>query len=389
MYNLTFEQLLSDLNTAYFEARRGKRNKKYQIEYESNLCSNLYNLCTHLWDRTYIPAPGACFVIAEPKKREIFAAAFQDRIVHHLYFNYVHKLFERTFIADSYSCIVGRGTHYGIRRLRDHIRSESRAFTRPCYVLKLDIKGYFMHINRQTLSDIACRKIKKLAEHKVSKTGFEKWKDVIDIEFCLYLTKLISETDPLKKCIVIGDETEWDNLPKDKSLFYSPPGIGLPIGNLTSQLFSNVYLGEFDEYMKRQLHCKHYGRYVDDAYVVSSDRKCLTELIPLTASFLNEKLGLELHMGKVKIFSAYDGVEFLGAFLKPHTSYISKNTLARMKVKVRKMWHDMLVTGDCEKFLCQLASFNGVLGHFDSWNIRKTLGIIQASSKKNSGWNYI
>lgn len=148
-YRLTYGQLLADLHTAYLDARWHKRQKPYQLHFESHAEENLTALCDELWQRSYQPRRSSCFVITDPKQREVFAAQFRDRIVHHLYFNYTHELFERTFIADSYSCIRNRGTHYGIRRLESHILKESQNYSLPCYVLKMDIKGYFMHIDRR------------------------------------------------------------------------------------------------------------------------------------------------------------------------------------------------------------------------------------------------
>ena len=150
-YTLTYDQLFHDLHLAYYDARRHKRRKAYQLEFEMRLEQNLKRLCDELWTRTYQPRPSTCFIINDPKKREVFAAQFRDRIVHHLYYNYTHELFERTFIHDSYSCIRKRGTHFGIHRLDQHIRQESRNYTRPCYVLKMDVKGYFMNIDRRIL----------------------------------------------------------------------------------------------------------------------------------------------------------------------------------------------------------------------------------------------
>lgn len=143
MYHLTYKQLLADLHTAYLDAKRQKGNKRYVQSYEKSLEVNLQVLGRELWSRTYKPRPSTCFIITDPKIREVFAADFRDRIVHHLYYNYTHELFERTFIQDSYSCIPGRGTLYGVERLEKHIRQESQNYQKPCYVLKMDIKGYF------------------------------------------------------------------------------------------------------------------------------------------------------------------------------------------------------------------------------------------------------
>ena len=138
---LTREQLYADLHAAYIEARKHKRSRDYQQQFERDMYWQLKYLCDELYERRYTPQPATCFTICDPKKREIVAAEFRDRIVHHLYYSYTHQLFERTFIEDAYSCIESRGTHYGVKRLQQHIREESQNYTRPCYVLKMDILG--------------------------------------------------------------------------------------------------------------------------------------------------------------------------------------------------------------------------------------------------------
>ena len=222
MYKLTKEQLLEDVRTAYYDARRHKRNKSYQLLFEAGLEENLRALATALWERTYRPHPSMCFIIEDPKKREVFAAHFRDRIVHHLYYNYTHTLYERTFVQDSYSCIRGRGTHYGIRRLQQHIRCESLNYTEPCYVLKMDVRGYFMHINRSRLLAICLRTIDKMATHRVTKNETRCWCDVMDIGFVKYLTHEIVLLDPTLACNKVGSPSDWDGLSSDKSLFCSP-----------------------------------------------------------------------------------------------------------------------------------------------------------------------
>ena len=125
---LTKEKLFNDLHIAFIDARKHKSNKEYVKIFELNLKENLEKLCDELWNRSYIPDPSTCFIVHHPSKREVFAAEFRDRIVHHLYFNYTHNLFERTFIYDSYSCIKDKGTHFGIHRLEQHIRQESKNY---------------------------------------------------------------------------------------------------------------------------------------------------------------------------------------------------------------------------------------------------------------------
>ena len=332
---ITRQQLLIDLYTAYYDARKHKVKRSYVQKYENNLAENLNTLCDELYNRTYIPLPSKCFIIDLPKKREIFAAMFRDRIVHHLYFNYTHELFERTFIKDSYSCIKGRGTHYGINRINDFCRKESLNWQRKCYVMHIDIRGYFMHIERKRLKQLADESLNKMMSHRISKHSTELWSDKIDIDLVKYLTDIIVNLDPKKNCIMVGDEEDWIGLDEAKSLLKTKDGLGLPIGNLTSQLFSNVYLNPFDQFVKRELKCKYYGRYVDDAAIVSHDKEMLLSFVPKIQSFLKDKLGLELHMGKLVISEVHKGVEFLGAYIKPYRTYISKDTLQRMKNNIK------------------------------------------------------
>lgn len=332
---LTRQQLLQDLYQAFYSARRNKSRRSYVRKWERNLKENMEKLCDDLYQRTYKPLPSKCFIVDYPKKREIFAAQFRDRIVHHLYFNYTNQLYERTFIADSYSCIKGRGTHYGISRIRDFCRRESRNWQRSCYTMHLDIRGYFMHINRARLLEIAIRSLRRMAAHRISKHSPDTWGDRLDMRFVEWLTEVIVMLDPREQCIIVGSEEDWEGLDPAKSMLHLEPGLGLPIGNLTSQLFSNVYLNEFDQYMKRVLHCKYYGRYVDDACVVSSDKEWLMSIVPAVRLFLQQHLGLDLHMGKLITSEARRGTEFLGCYILPWRTYLSRQTLRRMQQKIR------------------------------------------------------
>lgn len=357
-YTLTREALLMDLYVAFLCAKRHKGNQPYVIRFEKHLMENLAELRDALWDRTYKPAPSSCFIIERPKKREVFAAQFRDRVVHHLYYNYTHEIYERTFIADSYSCVPERGTHYGINRLASHIRKASHNYTQKCYVMKLDIRGYFMHIDRQRLLDIATATLQKMAQ----KT------DGIDIDFLLWLTREIILLDPNENCHIVGSEEDWIGLDPAKSMRFVNSGKGMPIGNLTSQLFSNVYLNVFDQFMKRELHCKHYGRYVDDAYVVSTDKAWLLSLVPDVQRFLSERLGLSLHMGKLIVTDIKYGVEFLGAFVKPYRTYASNDCLRRMERNIRNMH-----TNDADAVYRSVNSFLGVLCHHKTYHIRRAM----------------
>lgn len=379
-FTLTRERLLLDLYIAFEDAARHKRKMAYVQKFERHLKHNLDTLCDDLIYRRYQPRPSHCFVIDYPKKREVFAAMFRDRIVHHLYFNYTHEIFERTFIADSYSCIKGRGTHYGISRLRQHIRQASQNWQQPAYALSLDIRGYFMHIDRARLLNIATDSLRKMATHKVGMTDdvpipsgvlltpATRWQDIRDFDFLLWLTEQIVMLDPMENCIIVGDDSDWDDMDHAKCMRYVQPGLGLPIGNLTSQLFSNVYLNPFDQFVKRDILCEHYGRYVDDSTMVDACREWLLAQVPRIREFLADELGLQLHMGKLHVRDIRHGVEFLGAFVKPYRDYISNKTLNRITKNLQ-----MMNLHDARHVMASVNSYLGVMSHTASYHLRQEI----------------
>ncbi len=366
-FAISRKQLLVDLYRAYKDARKHKRGRTYQLSFEYELEDNLAKLCDELITASYKPLPLTCFIIHEPKMREVFAADFRDRIVHHLFYNYVHVLFENTFVHDSYSCIKGRGTHFGINRIKSHIRSVSAGYSKPCYVLKMDIKGYFMNIDRKRLLSICRETLMKMKGHRSHFPG-KRWNDVMDFDFVEYLLETIINVDPVEKCIMKGNPSEWEKLPVGKSLFGTESECGLPIGNLSSQLFSNIYLNSLDQFVKRKLACKHYGRYVDDAYIVSHDRDYLKSLIPELNAFLENELALSLNPDKVTVLDAYKGVEFLGAYIKPFRTYISTNSLIRIKRNIVAC--DRM---DTMRMQAVVNSCMGVMSHYDSFLLRRVM----------------
>lgn len=311
--------LLADLFRAYYDARKNKRNTVNQLRYEMDLEHNLYNSYMQIKDRIYEPKASIAFFVFIPVQREVFAADFCDRVVHHLFFNYVNPIFERTYIEDCYSCRKGKGTLYGVKRLYHHIRSCSDNYTRPCFILKLDLQGYFMSINRGILYEKVSNTIEKYANRR--DTDGVRWKDKLNYELVRYLAKVIIFNDPVKNYQIKGNKDDWKDLPLNKSLFYSEEGCGLPIGNLTSQLFSNVYLTCFDHYVKRELGVKHYGRYVDDFYLIDEDKERLKDTIPQMAAYLKDKLRLTIHPKKVYL-QQYEKGYCLREDLLNHTAFI-------------------------------------------------------------------
>ena len=174
--------------------------------------------------------------------------------------------------------------------------------------------------------------------------------------------------DPAEGCIMRGSSADWDCLPPEKSMMHAAPGCGLPIGNLSSQLFSNVYMNAFDQYVKRGLRCRHYGRYVDDAYIVDADRERLKAMIPLMAGFLRERLSLALHPGKTRIYDAREGVEFLGAYIRPFRTYVSSGSLRRIRHRLLTM-----PTDDRRHLTAAVNSLLGVMSHYDSYRLRRVV----------------
>jgi len=331
---MKYEKLIIDLFNAYYQARKNKRNKSSAIAFEINYERKLFKLGRELINGTYKIGQSICFISFKPLQREIFAADFRDRIVHHLIYNYIKSIFEKSFINDSYSCRIKKGTLYGIKRLDRFIRSCSKNYKRDCYVLKLDIKGYFMSIDRNIL-------YKKVAEKIKNFDG--------EIEFSkLWILPIIEQIifhDPTENCVIKGKRLNWKGLPKSKSLFYAKKHKGLPIGNLTSQLFGNVYLDDFDHFVKYELNCKYYGRYVDDIVIVHADNEYLKLLIPIIRNYLKLSLDLDLHPNKIYLQHYRKGTYFLGAYLKPYRIYIRNNVKDNFYKNVEK-WRLILISNN-------------------------------------------
>ena len=309
------DKILTDLFQAYFDARKNKRNTLNALAYKRHFEANTFALCDEILAHSYQPGPGICFIVDKPVKREIFAASFRDRIVHHFIYDHIAPLFENSFINDSYSCRTGKETHYGIKRIDRFVRACSQNYQRDCYILKLDIKGYFMSINRKLLFD----KIKSVLLCHSHKIDF-------DLPLILYLIEKTIFNDPTKKCTIKGKKSDWTGLQVTKSLFHASKNCGLPIGNRTSQLFGNIYLNDFDQFVKRDLGIRYYGRYVDDFILVHRDKEYLKSIMPEIRNYLSKYLQLELHPDKIYLQHYSKGVKYLGAVIKPHRIYIANRT---------------------------------------------------------------
>ena len=373
------QQLLLDLFRAYFDTRKNKRKTANALAFEADYENKLFKLYEEIINRKYKIGQSICFMVDKPIKREIFAADFRDRIVHHLIFNYINPIFEKHFIKDSYSCRIGKGTSEGIRRVGHFIRSCSENYQKDCFILKLDIQGYFMAMDRSIL-------YKKIE----SKLRTVKNAD-FDIELILYLIYTVIFNDPTKNCHIKGKRSDWNGLPKSKSLFFSKQGRGFPIGNLTSQLFGNIYLDELDHLVREKFGIKRYGRYVDDMVFVHRDKEFLKSVVSKIKDYLKIELGLTLHPKKIYLQYYKKGVYFLGVFIKPYRIYIGKKTKQNFYSKIR-IWNEVektegIVSNEkLVKFIACANSYLGIMGHYKTYRLRKN---IVMKNLLGWWWNYV
>lgn len=371
---------LKELFEAYYSCRHNKRNTANAIAFEIDYESNLIQLCTEINNGTYQIGRSIAFIVNKPVKREIFAADFRDRIVHHLIINKLNHLFEKEFIHDSYGCRINKGTHFGIKRVDTFIRKCSQNYTQDCYVLKLDIQGFFMHINK----NILWKKLELFINAKYRNT---------DKELILKLAKQIVFNNPTQNCIIKGKRSNWNDLPNNKSLFYSHSNCGLPIGNLTSQVFANFYMNTLDHYIKSTLKQKYYGRYVDDFVIVHENKEYLKALIPHLSNFLLTTLNLKLHPKKIHLQHYKKGIKFIGAVILPNRIYIANRTKGNfynaITTQNKVVQNRKPTKAEQEALLSSLNSYLGIIKHYQSFNLRKQM--IFKNKNSLSGWwfNYL
>jgi len=373
------DKITLDLFQAYFDARKNKRNTINALAFEKHLESNLFDLANEIIERKYTPKPSICFIVNKPVKREIFAADFRDRVIHHFIYNYISPIFEKSFINDSYSCRKEKGTHYGIKRIDHFIRSCSHNYSKNSYILKLDIKGYFMAINKSLLY----QKIKNELICNKNKLSF-------DLDLILYLIEKIIFNDPREKCMIKGKKEDWKGLPQTKSLFHAQPNCGLPIGNLTSQLFGNIYMNEFDHWVKKEFGIKYYGRYVDDFILIHENKYYLQLLIPKLSHFLLSTLKLTLHPDKIYLQHITKGVKYLGAVIKPHKTYIANRTKGNFYNAIEKQnkiaRNHKPTKEEQQVFQSSMNSYLGIMKHYKTYKLRKAIIFKNLSAW---WWNYV
>jgi len=353
----TFQKLYR----AYLDCRENKRNTVNALEFEWNLERNLFQLQKKLEKEDYKPGRSICFAIKDPSPREIFAADFRDRVVHHLLINEIENIGERSFIFDTFSCRKEKGNYLAVRRLRRFIRKVTKNYTKTAFYAQLDISGFFMAIDHHILYSF----FKKLVS-KYNKPCW--WKKEV-----LWLAKTIIFNKPTENYIVKGDISLFKLVPPRKSLFYSGLHCGLPIGNYSSQFFANLYLNELDQFIKRKLKCKHYIRYVDDFIFLDRDKEKLKFWRDEIDNFLKEYLKLKLSSQKTKIQPIKSGIDFLGYFVKPDYILVRKKVVSRLKNKLYRLNNAKEKITGLNKILATINSYYGHLGHADSFNLRKNI----------------
>lgn len=332
-----YQQIISleHLFQAWDKFKKGKRNKKDVQLFEKHLEDNLFLLYDLLKKKIYKHSPYMAFNIYDPKFRHIHKATVLDRIVHHAVASVIEPLFDKTFIYDSYSCRINKGTHKAVKRLFTFILRVSKNYSRQCFVLKLDIKKFFASVDHKILMDIIRQKI-------------------VDDDLLWLIENIIN------------------SFSKD---------LGIPIGNLTSQIFANVYLNELDQFIRHVLKVKYYIRYCDDFVILFSNKEEVECIVPKIETFLKFKLRLSLHPEKIIIRKYTQGIDFLGYIILPYIILPRAKTKRRMFKKLA-MKADELQNGTASKisFNQSLASYLGFLKHSNSFKLSQHLKNLYLSS---------
>ena len=320
--NHKFEDIISvdNLLLAWQEFIRGKRNKKDVCEFSFCLMNNILSLQEDLKNHTYKHGGYQCFKINDPKPRIIHKASVRDRLLHHAVYRILYPFFDKTFTSDSFSCRNDRGTHKAINRFREFSYIVSKNNTKTCWVLKCDVKKFFASVNQDILISILEQQIPD--------------KDIVNL---------------LKEIIFSFKSTKNE--------------VGLPLGNLTSQLFANVYMNEFDYFVKHKLKVKCYVRYADDFVVLSESKEYFKNIVEPISKFLQNELRLTLHPGKIFIRTLSSGVDFLG------WNNFFDHRILRKITKLRAL-------KNIEKNSCDYATLNsyfGLLKHGNAHKVRESV----------------
>lgn len=353
-----------NLHRQYMRCRRHKRGTRNALRFDARLEENLVQLHEELESRTYHPSRSVCFLLKQPKFREIFAADFRDRVVHHVLVDALERDWERRFIHDSYACRKGKGTHRAVARVQTFMRRVTHNGTRPGYALQLDIQGFFFNIDKEVLFQI-------LDKH-------------LQNDALRWLARTMIFHDCTHHVIFKGNRGLWRQIPSHKTLFGTGNVRGLPIGNLSSQFFSNVYLNELDQFAKHHLKVRHYLRYSDDFVLVHEDPAQLLTWREALAAFLEERLHLCLTKPLVRPRLISNGLDFLGYIVRPDYLLVRRRVVNKIKVRltgyqgqlVRLDAGAVVFTHDAAALASLRASWAASLAHMqraNSYRLRQAL----------------
>ncbi len=369
---------LEEVIEAYYDCRHNKRNTANQLRFEMDYERECIDLWREINEYRYEPRRSIAFVVEKPVKREIFAADFRDRVVHHLIVRRMLPFLEMKFHSDSYSTQKGKGTFYGILRMEQHLRECSQNYTRDCYIMKLDISGFFMSISKQRLYDCVRRFLEPRYPAK-------------DLPMLLYLLRKTIFNRPEQDCVMKVPRRRWKGLPHNKSLFGTDGTCGLPIGNLTSQMLALLFLDELDYLVTEEWGVVNYGRYIDDMVLIHPSRQHLLKVREQIGCWLSDH-GLMLHPKKFYLQHYSKGVLFIGGMILPGRKYLSRRTVGFLHKALRQCGQLM---GDGglpsvavrERVRDCLNSYFGMLQHYDA--LRLTGRIIRQLPKDWFQWMYI
>jgi len=307
----------AELVQAYLDCRKTKRNSSSALAFEQDMERNLCILHDELKDGSYRPGRSICFVITRPKPREVWAADFRDRVVHHLLYNRISPRFYASFIADSCACIPKRGTLYAAQRLEAKVRSATQNWSRNIWYLKLDLANFFVSIDKNILHDLIAKRVTE-----------PHWMSLAD---------LILFHDPRQDFELRGAPHMLDMVPPHKRLTNHPASLGLPIGNLSSQFFANIYLDVLDQFCKHKLQARHYIRYVDDFVLLHESPQWLNAAKYEIEELLSDKLRARINPSKTILQPVARGVDFVGQVILPWHRVTRKRTVNVAMSRVREV----------------------------------------------------
>ena len=346
---------------AYLSCRHRKRASSNAQRYEVRLLDHLVDTQQTLSQQSYAPSRSLCFATLKPKAREIHAADFSDRVVHHLLVPPLERIYEPVFIHDLYSNRNGKGTHKAVERLSCFMRSVTGNGAQPAYFLQLDIQNFFNTIHRPLLWQMVKKRLKRAVNTRtLSPAAFEPLS---------WLTHLLIQHNPTHNVIYRGRPETFARIPEHKRLASAPANTGLPIGNLTSQFFANVYLNELDQFIKHQLKCRYYLRFVDDFILLHQDKEQLQSWQQQITCFLGERLRLKLKLNPI-LKPVASGADFLGYIVRPHYRLVRRRVVGNLTEKLQGFEHQLihqrvltLRRRDREQLQAVIASYMGHFSH--------------------------